>query len=295
MLPFRRILFPVDYSEPCLAVVPYVKDLLRHSPWDSNDATQQPANLTLIHAYGPEALAYSELPMADPDLPSQAQAIQEEKLDDFAARMFPAQHVTCVTACGEPGSAIHALVQHQSTDLVMLPTHGRGPVRRFLLGSVTAKVLHDVSAAVWTGTGAAFAGHLPMLPYRSILCALDGTPEAECVLRAAQTFAGMYGAALSLLSVLEPMPASEFDMTPYQQDRIEAARFHLRELTGTVGVDAPHQVIESPIADGVRQEALRLKADLVITGRGHSQGVFTTLRSHLYQLIRESPCPVLSI
>ncbi len=294
MFPFRRILFPIDYSEPCLALVPYVKDLLRHSLWESDGATQR-ANLTLVHAYGPEALAYSDLPMADPDLPSQARDIQEEKLEAFAARMFRAQHVTCVTACGEPGSAIHALVQHESADLVMLPTHGRGRVRRFLLGSVTAKVLHDVSAAVWTGTGAALADHLPKLPYRTILCALDGTPEGECVLRAAHAFASMYGASLSLLSVLEPMPATEFDMAPYQQDRMEAARFHLRELAGTVGVDAPHRVIEARIADGVRQEALRLKADLVVAGRGHSQGVFTTLRSHLYQLIRESPCPVLSI
>jgi nucleotide-binding universal stress UspA family protein len=285
MLPFRRILFPVDYSEPCLAVVPYVQDMLRRFP----------SGLSLIHAYGPEALAYSELPMADPELAAQAQAIQEERLHKFGAEMFPSQHVTCITTCGEPGSAIHNLVQHQSADLVMLPTHGRGPVRRFLLGSVTAKVLHDVSAAVWTGTGAALAGHVPNLPYRSILCALDSTAEAEGVLRAAATLACNYGASLSLLRVVEPMPVMEFDMAPYQQDRIEAAHFSLRELKGAQGVEAPHYVVEASIADGVRTEAQRLKAGLVVTGRAHSQGVFTTLRSHLYQIIRESPCPVLSI
>jgi nucleotide-binding universal stress UspA family protein len=285
MIPFRRILFPVDYSEPCLAVVPYVKDMLRRFP----------ADLSLVHAYGPEALAFSELPMADPALASQAQAIQEVRLHKFAAEMFPGRHVTSVIVPGEPGSVIHELVQRHSTDIVMLSTHGRGPVRRFLLGSVTAKVLHDVSAAVWTGTGAALAGHVPDLPYRSILCALDGTAEAEGVLRAAATLACNYGASLSLLRVVEPMPVTEFDMVPYQQDRLEAAHFGLRELKGTQGVEAPHNVVEAPIADGVRQEALRLKADLVVTGRGHSQGVFTTLRSHLYQIIRESPCPVLSI
>ncbi len=285
MLPFRRILFPVDYSEPCLAVVPCVKDILRHFPGD----------LTLVHAFGPEALSYSELPIADPELPAQAQSIQEEQLHGFAERNFPGQPVSCLAVCGEPGSVIHDVVQHQSTDLVMLPTHGRGPVRRFLLGSVTTKVLHDVSAAVWTGTGAAISGHVPNLPYRSILCALDGTPEMECVLRAAITIAGIYGAFLSLVRVVEPMPATEFDMMPYQQDRIEAARFSLREMMGTVGVDQPYEVVEADVAEGVRQHARRLKTDLVITGRGHSQGVFTTLRSHLYQIIRESPCPVLSI
>ena len=288
MLPFRRILFPVDYSEPCLAVVPCVKDMLRHFPGE----------LTLVHAFGPEALAYSELAISDPELPVQAQAFQEDRIHRFAAEMFPGEHVTCETIPGEPGSVIHDLVQHQSTDLVMLPTHGRGPVRRFLLGSVTAKVLHDVSAAVWTGTGAAISGHVPRLPYRSILCALDGTAEAECVLRAASTLASAYGASLSLIQVVEPMPVSDIDMSPYQHDRVEAAHFNLRELLGTVDgpyADAPHQVVEASVADGVRDQARLLKADLVITGRGHAQGLFTTLRSHLYQLVRESPCPVLSI
>ncbi len=84
-------------------------------------------------------------------------------------------------------------------------------------------------------------------------------------------------------------------MAPYRQDRIEAAHFSLHELKAALEVTAEHRVVEAPIADGVRDEALRFKADLVVTGRGHSQGILTTLRSHLYQIIRESPCPVLSI
>ena len=57
MLPFRKILFPVDYSPSCSAIVPYVKEMVRHFA----------GQLTLVHAYGPEALAYSELP-SDPEL-----------------------------------------------------------------------------------------------------------------------------------------------------------------------------------------------------------------------------------
>lgn len=41
-----------------------------------------------------------------------------------------------------------------------------------LFGSVAAKVLHDVGAAVWTGTGSVFGGHTPRIPYISVLCAL---------------------------------------------------------------------------------------------------------------------------
>ena len=292
MLPFRRILFPVDYSEPCQAVVSHVKAMLNHC---GDGQAHPPAGLVLVHAFAAEALAYSELPISDPDLPAAAEGIQEERLREFATKMFPGRHVECVTECGEPGTVIQEALRKQAADLVMMPTHGRGPVRRFLLGSVTTKVLHDTSAAVWTGTGSAIASHKPALPYKSILCALDGSPEAECVLKAAQAVAGIYDASLSLVRMVEPAPVGEFDMTPYQQDRIEAAKFDLRELQGKLGLDLPHDVIEAPVAEGVRREALRRKADLVITGRGHAQGIFTSLRSHLYQLVRESPCPVLSI
>ena len=133
MLPFQKILFPVDYSEPCVAIVPYLQEMLRHYS----------ADLTVVHAYGPEALAYSPLPITDPRLPEEAQALAEERLQQFMTTHFPGRKVELYTGVGEPGCVIHDLVQRQGADLVMLPTHGRGPLRRLLLGSVTAKVLHD--------------------------------------------------------------------------------------------------------------------------------------------------------
>lgn len=286
MLPFRRILFPVDYSEPCRAVVPYIKEMARRFS----------AELTLVHAYGPEALAASELTLADPGLPAEARAMEERRLRAFAAETFPGQHVETVAEGGEPGTVIHALVQHQGTDLVMLATHGRGPVRRLLLGSVATKVLHDISAAVWTGTGSALAEHTPSIPYRSILCALSENPESEAVLKAAAALASAYGAQLELVHVTPPPPiTAEMDLGPYLEAMNDAAHFQMRELKAKLGVDAPHAVLNGVISSTIRQEALRRKADLVVTGRGHAQATFSRLWSHLYPLVRESPCPVLSI
>jgi hypothetical protein len=51
---------------------------------------------------------------------------------------------------GDPARAIIEYAEDEKVDLIMMPTHGYGPFRRFLLGSVTAKVLHDVKCAVWT-------------------------------------------------------------------------------------------------------------------------------------------------
>src|ERR1700722_9407752 len=129
MLPFRRILFPVDYSEPCLATVPHVHAMARHHS----------AELALVHAYalqpsfassGPYgAFVFYETSVVDP---KDAKALELDRLREFASKMFPGRHVDLLAEEGEPGSVIHDVVQHYGTDLLMLPTHGRGPVRRLL-------------------------------------------------------------------------------------------------------------------------------------------------------------------
>jgi nucleotide-binding universal stress UspA family protein len=286
MLPFRKILFPVDYSPPCEAVIPYVKEMARRFS----------ADLTVVHAYGAEALASSQLPLTHPDLPVEARAYETHRLQDFARSVFPGQHVQCFAELGDPAAVIDNLVQHQGADLVMLPTHGRGPIRRFLLGSVTAKVLHDISAAVWTGTGSCVTDHPPVIPYNLVLCALDDSGEAEGVLRAAARLACIYEAQLSLVHVVTtPNGNTDIDVRAYTQALMETADFKLRELKGQLGIHAPHTVMDGDVSECVRQEAIRKKADLIVTGRGRAQANFSRIWSQLYPIVRESPCPVLSI
>lgn len=283
MFPFRKILFPVDYSPPCEAMVPYVKDMLHHFS----------GGLTLVHAYGAEALAYSRLALADPDLPDEAKAHEEQRLREFALETFPGQHVETFAELGEAGSAIDRIIERQTTDLVMLPTHGRGPVRRLLLGSVAAKVLHDVGAAVWTCTGAALTGQVP---YESILCALSDSDEADAVLKAAAAFAAVYKAQLRIVRIVEtPATSLDIDFGPYKKELMEAADYKVRELKGQLALNVPHSVLDATVAGGVRAEAILRKADLIVAGRGRAQDLFERMWSHLYPIVREAPCPVLSV
>lgn len=287
MLPFHRILFPVDYSTPCLAVVPYVQEI----------ACRFSAELTVCHAYAPlAALAQSELLVSDPELQAKARILEEDRLRQFACQTFPGQKVEAMVELGEAGSVIDRLAQEQRSDLIMLATRGHGAMRRFLLGSITAKVLHDVSAAVWTGVGSALVDHAPRIPYHSIVCALGENGESEAVLRAAVSIASVYDAQLWLVHVV-PTPPMVPDMDPglYTDDLIEASQCQLRELKAKVGIDAPHTVINSFLPDGIHAEVIRRQADLLVTGRGHSIGTFSRLWSHLYSIIRDAPCPVLSV
>jgi nucleotide-binding universal stress UspA family protein len=284
MLPFRKILLPVDYSDPCRAVVPYVQEMTRHFS----------AELTLLHAYPSVSFGYGDV-IVDPILPEQIRAGEQKRLQKFATEMFPGLHPTLTAESGEAGSVIHKVVRHEGTDLIAMGTHGHGPVRRLLLGSVTAKVLHDVSAPVWTAAGSG-AGHAPGTRYKAILCALDESDEAEAVLVAATAFAESYSARLSIVHVLDmPRSAVNFDFSPGEREIREDADFKIRELKGRLGIDAPHAVIDGTIEEGIRLEAVRRNADLIVTGRGLDQGTFGRLWSRLYPIIRESPCPVLSV
>ena len=284
--PFRKILCPVDYSAPCESVAPYVNEMVQRFS----------AELTLVHTYGPGSLAYRQFPLMDPDLAEKAQAYEKARIHEFARKTFPGRPAECFAELGEPGAVIHKIVQHHGTDIVMLPTHGDGPIRRFLLGSVAAKVLHDVGAVVWTGTNSALMDHPPGIPYQSVLCALDDSDEAEGVLQTAAALASNYQAQLWLVNVVEtPPPNLDIDFSRYKEELMDSADFKLRELKGRLGIHAPHVVVDGSIADCVRQEAVRRNADLLIAGRGRAQATFSRIWSSVYQIVRDSPCPVLSI
>jgi hypothetical protein len=102
MLPFRKILFPVDYSAPCQAVIPYVQEM----------AGRFSAELTVCHAYAPlDAIAHSELLVTDPELQAKAQALEEDRLRQFACQNFPGQKLDAIADLGEPGSVIDRLAR----------------------------------------------------------------------------------------------------------------------------------------------------------------------------------------
>src|SRR5579862_2567466 len=111
MLPFRKIVFPVDYSDPCQAVVPYVDDMVR----------QFSAGLTLVHAYGPGVvLSNPTVPFMDPKLPEKMQEEQEWQLRAFAREFFPTARVSSIAELGEPGGVIDKVAQQEGADLIML-------------------------------------------------------------------------------------------------------------------------------------------------------------------------------
>jgi nucleotide-binding universal stress UspA family protein len=69
----------------------------------------------------------------------------------------------------------------------------------------------------------------------------------------------------------------------------------LSRLLEKAGVTAPIEVLAGPAAPALREIALADHGDLLVVGRGSSQSGLQRIWSNLYTIIRESPCPVLSI
>src|ERR1022692_5078868 len=78
---------------------------------------------------------------------------------------------------GDPTQTVVQFASSENCDLIVMPTHGYGPFRRFLLGSVTAKVLHDAICPVWTGPHMERAPDYATVHFRNIVCALDRSEE----------------------------------------------------------------------------------------------------------------------
>jgi nucleotide-binding universal stress UspA family protein len=284
----QHILFPIDFTERCCRAIPYVAAMAR----------RHTAKVTLMSVS--EALSYSSLaepPAAVVINPEEALADLSERLDLVRAECFPGLSVECAARLGDPARAIVDFATREGVDLVMIPTHGLGAFRRLLIGSVTAKVLHDVVCPVWTGAHTADAAPSGRPDSRSIVCAVDEGSTSVALIRWAEDFAANAGARLRLVHIVPGMqgfPSHQMDLA-FQERLCANGTQKIHELQEAAGSHSPLTVAAGGVAERVAEEASRHAADLLIIGRGVIQEGYGRLRTHAYGIIRESPCPVLSV
>jgi nucleotide-binding universal stress UspA family protein len=281
----KHIVFPVDFSDRCTGAVPFVVGMARrHS-----------AKITLVsvaHPYYAGGLAGAAV--VDPQ---QILDNVKAELDNTFVKELAGLEVDRVAIVGDPAQGIVDFVHDNHVDLVMMPTHGYGPFRQLLLGSVTSKVLHDVKCPVWTTAHSGEAPDLEHLAMGKILCAVDTSPASINLMRWAAGMAKEFSANLRLVHAvpgIEAWPERQMDQEFEEQIR-ENARRTIQDLERAASIDVPVCVGAGTVPDVVREEALQHGADLVIIGRGALQETLGRLRTHSYGIIRHAPCPVLSV
>jgi K+-sensing histidine kinase KdpD len=157
-----------------------------------------------------------------------------------------------------------------------------------LLGSTTAKVLDDAACRVVTTEHAEAIVPRP-LEHREWLCAIAINADSERVLHLANRGASAAGAKLSLIHVLRSSGSAKLDCAEEQK-----VRHCIAELQKSVGSNAVLQIVQGPLKDALLTAARQSSADVLIVGRPQSESL-GRLRDLTYRVIRDAPCPVLSV
>jgi nucleotide-binding universal stress UspA family protein len=282
----KKILLPVDFSEQGEGAVQQAAGLARHFG----------AGLVLLHV-NPILIPVLSVPgdfsgAVDTGWITALEAQGRKDLNIFHQSDLNGIEVRKIVVTGDPAANIVEVAHIERPDLIVMPTHGYGPFRRFLLGSVTAKVLHDVEAPVWTGA------HLqktsPMWNrIGKVMCAIE-LQRAEPALAWARDFAAEFGAELIVVHAVhemgpeDPAAMSAGPMSSQTREYIQCLQRKL-SVTGEILIE------EGDPASVVRAAATRRNADLVVIGRSPQEGVLGRLRPNAYSIVRDAPCPVISV
>ena len=289
MITPKTIILPVDFSTRAAATAAHARIL----------AKQYGATIVALHVMRPFQLAAEgvDVPSAAVlDWYTQQRPILETQLEEFVNIYLKGCKVKTIFREGEPASEIIRAANEEKADLIMTSTHGYGPFRRFLLGSIAARVLNDSHIPVLTATHveapADEAEHI-----KSIVVAVDLDARAGKLIAAGNSIAKEFGA---VLHVVHASPDDGAGAAQYIDPtwRIEVAHRMQAQLEQTVmdaEATAKVHVIPGEAAKVIRQVAEDVNANLVILGRHLDHSFFGRLRTHSYAIVREAPCPVLSL
>ncbi|MBZ5581030.1 MAG: universal stress protein [Acidobacteriia bacterium] len=284
-----KILLPVDFSERSAAAARYARPLAAHFG----------SEVVLLHVVTAPQYEFGALEIGGSMLAElyrgRAQQASAE-LDAFLAAGLQGLNARPVVLEGDPAGKIVEFAHREGIDIVMMPTHGFGPFRRFILGSNTAKVLHDADCPVWTGVHLKDAPPEAAFPFSSVLCAVDLGSQSSKTFFWAARLAGESGARLTVIhaTASNPDPGDDSE-ADWRTDVHGAAERELLRLQRFVNADAELLIEAGEPPKVICSAAARLHADALVIGRGSAGGVFGRLRTNAYAIIRESPCPVVSV
>jgi nucleotide-binding universal stress UspA family protein len=293
MVTFSRILLPVDFSERCLGMTHYARAL----------AEKYGAEIILLHVVNPIFIA-PDIGTASPAaiaVPPGLIAEKNKLLAAFATPELAGLSVRRLVYEGIPEMQIVDIAKSEDVQLVIMPTHGYGIFRRFLIGSVTAKVLDDSPAAVLTGIHMEKHLHDGKEEFPTIACAIDLEATSAPTLLSAARLATDFGAKLGVIHVAPPERQGSSPKPADLQPQLEAQV--AAELAKSNFAFAPGRLVSSvqagDIAPTICGFAERIGAKLLVVGRNQGEEIGGKPNGRLctqtYSIIRQSSCPVLSI
>jgi nucleotide-binding universal stress UspA family protein len=288
MFPIAKILLPVDFSERANQAVRFAVPV----------AERFNSEIVLLYVLPPyHEFGAMELASAMTEILADRRSDAELRIAGFLREELARYRVRRLLLDGDPAREIVDCARREQAGLIAMPTHGYGPFRRMLLGSVTAKVLHDADCPVWT-TAHAEAPPAGEAALKRILCAIDLSPSGAPALAWSAQLAAEFGAQLTLVHALAELdPRTEgYHFSPeWRKFLVDNAETEIAALQQKAGTQAEVVLTMGPAAEMICEEARKAEADLLVIGRAADAGILGRLTSQAYSIIRQSPCPVVSV
>jgi len=297
--PFRLICVPLDGSPFAEQALPAAAEIARRS-----GAMLQ---LALVHHPVPALATALEVPEIEAQLDQENRVREQTYLGSIVERVRMTANVPVTGALldGAVADALQVHVEESQADLVVITTHGRGPMSRFWLGSVADHLMRRLHVPVLIIRP---NGSTPQLELKTILVALDGSSFAERALDVAVTLGKPFGAAFGLVMVIEPpLPIADPSglavlpaMAETEKQLRSGASRYLDGIAGRLRQEG-HVVrtyaVEGPrAAEAIIAQADVTDADLIVLA-SHGAGGFErlVLGSVADKVIRASSHPTLIV
>jgi nucleotide-binding universal stress UspA family protein len=199
---------------------------------------------------------------------------------------------------GNPANEIARLAADKQVDLAIAASHGRSGLKRVILGSVTERLMRTLPCPLWVVRS-------PELGFATAATqAIDFSPDSGLAFEYGLSLAQEFQAELHLAHVVEPplyddlIKPSESGKTFGQklrktvQEKLaamvpEEARTWCNPVTALLAGQPHEELVKYAVVNGM---------DLIVLGvRGHSLVETLFVGSTTDRVLRNSPCPVLSV
>ena len=288
MLNIRKILLPVDFPNSSLAVIRQAAALARHFQ----------SEIVILHCVTPRSHAAGvpedSATLAGWDLLEEIVGRAREKGNRTLGAELDGLTIRWVLAKGEPAHTIGQAAEREKADLIMIPSYGF-TFDRFLLGSVTPKVLLGKECPLWTCAQAEEPSARDFA-IQNVLCAVDYSSHIRKTVSWALEMASEFGARLTLAGVTAGVkfwgPGGESVGTKWKAALVSDAARHIADIQRDMGIETDTFIGSGDVPAVLSDAAKKTSADLLVIGC-RPYGV--SLRTHGYAIIRGARIPVLSV
>lgn len=289
----KLILLPLDGSELSEGAIPYA--------------------IAIARATGGKLLLMTAWEGSDVDLsrtyPDVARELAELADEYYAAYLRGVTHlaqdvqIESIVRRGDPSDEILAVIKERKPDLLVMASHGRSGLSRWVYGSVAGRLVREASIPTMVVGPKVLERERRPERIARVMVPLDGSPLAERALAYAAPLADALGASLALVRAVRwaaqayPYTLPDAYVPQIDQELADGAREYLLRVAGDLRTAQPvrTEVLRGIVVDCLLDFIERETIDLVIMTTHARTGLARITLGSVADRLIQGTAPVLLI